>query len=150
MTARRWITIFGAALVVSLALNLFLVGVIAGRGLGPRGRFDFQMSPAKLEFAIGRVTRVLPATDAKLLEDTFAAQRADLTQRFQALQDARKAVGAALKAEPYDDAAFTAAYETMQARSQDLQASIHAVLRNSIGEFSDEGRRAIAERRWRR
>ncbi|MGH8722405.1 MAG: periplasmic heavy metal sensor, partial [Burkholderiales bacterium] len=66
------------------------------------------------------------------------------------LQDARRAVGAALQAETYDAAAFTAAYDAMQARSQDLQAAIHGVLRNAIGQFSDEGRTAIAERRWRR
>jgi uncharacterized membrane protein len=148
MTARRWITTLGAVLLVSLALNLFLVGVIAGRGAGPGGGFD--LTPRKLKVAIERVTRVLPEADATLLSDRFDAERTDLTQRFQALQDARKAVGAALKAEPYDAAAFTAAYETMQARSQDLQASIHAVLRTAIGQFSDEGREAIAEQRWRR
>ena len=38
MTARRWITVLGAALVVSLALNLFFGGVIAGHRLGQRGQ----------------------------------------------------------------------------------------------------------------
>ena len=146
MTARRWITVLGAVLLVSLALNLFLAGVIAGRGVGSGGGFEF--TPRKLRVAVERVTRVLPEADAALLTDRFEAQRADLTQRFQALQDARRAVGAALKAEPYDAAAFDSAYEAMQARSQELQASIHAVLRRSIGELSEEGRRAIAERRW--
>lgn len=150
MTARRWITVLGAGLLVSLGLNLFLFGAIAGRGLGSRGGLDWQVTPGKLRVAIERVTRVLPEADATLLGDRFAAQRPDLTQRFHALQDARRAVGAALKAEPYDAAAFDAAYATMQARSQDLQASIHAVLRTSIGQFSAEGRAAIAERRWRR
>jgi uncharacterized membrane protein len=148
MTARRWISILGGVLVVSLALNLFLVGVIAGRGVGAGGGFEF--TPRKLKVAIERVTRVLPEADATLLRDRFEAQRADLTQRFQALQDARRAVGAALKAEPYDAAAFDVAYAAMQARSQELQASIHAVLKGSIGQFSEEGRRAVAERRWRR
>jgi hypothetical protein len=150
MTARRWISILGVVLLVSLALNLFLAGVIAGRGLGPRGGGGFDLTPRKLRVAIERVTRVLPESDAALLRDRFEAERPDIAQRFQALQDARRAVGAALKAEPYDAGAFDAAYETMQARNQELQASLHAVLRTSIGQFSDEGRAAIAERRWRR
>jgi uncharacterized membrane protein len=148
MTARRWISILGGVLIVSLALNFFLVGVIAGRGVGRGGDFDF--TPRKLRVAIERVTRVLPDADATLLTDRFEAQRNDLTQRFLDLQEARRAVGAALKAEPYDAAAFDAAYAAMRERSQELQASIHAVLKSSIGEFSEEGRLAIAERRWRR
>jgi hypothetical protein len=148
MTARRWISILGGVLIVSLALNLFLVGVIAGRGVGQGGGFD--LTPRKLKIAIERVTRVLPDADAALLTDRFEAQRAELTQRFLALQDARRAVGAALKAEPYDASTFDAAYAVMQERSQELQASIHAVLKSSLGQFSEEGRRAIAERRWLR
>jgi uncharacterized membrane protein len=149
MTARRWFSLLGAVLLVSLALNLFLAGVIAGRGIGPRGG-GFDLTPRKLKVAIERVTRVLPEADAALLSDRFEAERADLTQRFQALQDARKAVGAALKAQPYDAAAFDAAYRAMRSRNEDLQAAIHDVIRTAIGQFSDEGRAAIAERRWRR
>jgi len=149
MSARRWITILGAALVVSLALNLFFGGVIVGHRFGPRGGFDWQLTPAGLRLGMERVLRALPDNDAKLVRGLFEAQRADITQRFQALQDARKAVGAALKAEPFDPAAFTAAYEAMQARSQELQAAVHGVIKAAIPQLSAEGRAAIAERRWR-
>lgn len=149
MNARRWITILGVALVVSLGLNLFLGGVIAGHRLGPRGDFDWQLTPAKLRLGMERVLRALPENDAKVVRGLFEAQRPDIAQRFQALQDARKAVGAALKAEHFDPAAFTAAYEAMQARSQELQAAVHAVIKAAIPQLSAEGRAAIAERRWR-
>ncbi|MGE0119859.1 MAG: periplasmic heavy metal sensor [Dongiaceae bacterium] len=150
MTARRWITVLGGVLLVSLALNLFLGGIIAGRGLSQRGGFDWQMTPAKLKLGLERVSRSLPSADAELLEASFESQRADITQRFQALQEARRTVGAALRAEPYDPTAFAAAYEAMQARSQGLQAAIHGVIKESVAQFSVEGRTAVAERRWRR
>jgi hypothetical protein len=150
MTRPRWITVLGAALVVSLALNLFFGGVIVGHRVGGRGGdFDLQMTPAKLKLGLERVLRALPDNDAKVVRDLFAAQRADLTQRFQALQDARKAIGAALKAKPFDPAAFTSAYEAMQARSRELQDALHGVIKAAIPQLSAEGRAAIAQRRWR-
>jgi uncharacterized membrane protein len=149
MTRPRWITILGAALVVSLALNVFFGGVIVGHRVAGRGDFDWQMTPAKLRLGLERVLRALPDNDAKVLRDGFDAQRADLTQSFQALQDARKGIGAALKAKPFDPAAFTAAYEAMQARSRELQEALHGVIKAAIPQLSDEGRAVIAERRWR-
>jgi len=150
MTARRWITILGAALVVSLALNLFIGGVIAGHRFGPRVDFDWQLTPARLKLGMERVLRALPENDAEVVRGLFEAERADITQRFQALQDARKAIGAALKAEPFDATAFTAAYEAMQARSQELQAAVHGVIKAAIPQLSAEGRAVIVERRWRK
>jgi uncharacterized membrane protein len=149
MTVRRWITVLGAALVVSLALNLFFGGVIAGHRFAPRGDADGQAAPGNVKVRIERLLRALPDSDAKVVRDMFETQRADITQRFQALQDSRKAIGAALKAERFDPTAFTAAYETMQARSQELQAAIHGVIKAAIPQLSAEGRAVILERRWR-
>ena len=150
MTAPRWMTVLGAALLVSLALNLFFGGVIVGHRFGSRGDLELQITPAKLKFAMERVLHALPENDAKVMRGLFEAQHADIAQRFQALQDARKAIGATLKAEPFDAAAFTADYEAMQARSQELQAAIHGVIKAAIPQLSAAGRAVIVERRWRR
>jgi Spy/CpxP family protein refolding chaperone len=148
MTARRWISVLGAALVVSLALNLFFGGVIAGHRLGQRGDAGWQQLPARLK--IERVLSALPENDAQVMRGLFEAQRADIIQRFQALQESRRAIGAALKAAPFDPAAFTAAYDAMQARAQELQAAIHGVIKAAIPQLSPEGRAVVAERRWRK
>lgn len=151
MTVRRWITVLGAALVVSLALNLFLGGIIVGHRVnqGGGGLLDGQATPANLKLRMERVLSVLPENDAKLVRGLFDAQHADIMQRFRALQESRKAIGAALKAQPFDPAAFATAYETMQARSQELQAAIQGVIKAAIPQLSAEGRAAILERRWR-
>ena len=147
MTAPRWITVLGAALVVSLALNVFFFGVIVGHRVG-RGGLE-EITPASVKLRLERVLRVLPEGDAKVMRTLFEAQRSDIAQRFQALQESRRAIGAALKAEPFDPAAFTRAYEAMQARSRELQDAIHAVIKAAIPQLSAEGRAAIRERRWR-
>ena len=151
MTARRWITVLGTALLVSLALNLFFGGVLVGHrfGQGGGGLPDGPINPANLKLRMERVFRALPEGDAKMMRGLFEAERGDLAQRFQALQESRRAIGAALKAAPFDPAAFTAAYEAMQARSQELQAAIHGVIKAAIPQLSAEGRRVILERRWR-
>jgi uncharacterized membrane protein len=150
MTARRWITVLGAALVISLALNLSFGGVIVGHRVGQGGGLlDGQMTPANLKLRMERVLRVLPENDAKLVRDLFEAQHDDITRRFRALQESRKAIGVALRGQPFDPAAFAAAYEAMQARSQEVQAAIQGVIKTAIPQLSAEGRAAIAERRWR-
>lgn len=150
MTARRWITVLAVALLLSLGLNLFLGGAIAGRMFGQRSGGALEMTPANLKVGIERVLRVLPEADATVMRGMFEAQRGDLRQRFVALQRARKAVGEALRAEPFDAAAFAAAYETMQARSQEVQAAVHGVIKAAVPQMSAEARLAIAERRWRK
>ena len=151
MTVRRWITVLGAALVVSLALNFFFGGVIVGHRVnqGGGGLPNGPINPANLMKRMEQVFRVLPDADAKMLRGLFEAERPEMAQRFQALQESRRAMGAALKAEPFDPAAFTAAYEAMQARSQELQAAIHGVIKAAIPQLSAEGRAVILERRWR-
>src|SRR5262249_37230009 len=132
MTARRWIATLGAVLVVSLAFNIFFGGVIVGHRFGRAGGFEWQMTPAKLKLGLERVLHALPDSDAKVVRGLFEARAAEIAQRFRAFQDSRNAIGAALRADPFDSAAFTAAYETMQARSQDLQAAIHPVIKPPI------------------
>ena len=147
MTARRWITVLGAALVMSLALNLFFGGVIVGHRVGQDGGLlDGQMNP---KLRMERVLSTLPKNDAKLVRGLFEAQHDDIAQRFRALQESRKAIGAVLRGRPFDPAAFAAAYEAMQARSQEMQAAIQGVIKTAIPQLSAEGRAAIAERRWR-
>jgi len=150
MTARRWIAILGGALVVSLGLNLFIGGVVAGRLLGHRGDFDWQLSPDRMKVNIERVMGALPDADAKILGDLFEAQLPDIAERFQALQQARRGVGGALRAQPFDPASLASAYDAMQARSQELQAAIHDVVKSVLLRLSADGRLAVAERRWRR
>jgi uncharacterized membrane protein len=147
MTAPRWMTVLGAALVVSLALNVFFFGVIVGHRVGRGG--PEEITPAGMKLRLDRVLKVLPDDDAKVMRSLFEAQRGDIAERFRALQESRKAVGGTLKAEPFDPAAFTQAYETMQARSRELQDAIHAVIKAAIPQLSAEGRAAIRERRWR-
>jgi len=150
MTVRRWFTVLGAILVISLAGNFFLGGLIVGRGFGQGGGgAAWPLSAPALKVGIERVLRSLPDDDRKLMRAMFDQQRATIMQKFVAFRDARKAVGQALKAAPFDPAAFAAAYQTMQDRNRELQEAIHAVVKAAVPQLSEAGREAIAEGRWR-
>jgi uncharacterized membrane protein len=147
MTAGRWITVLGTALILSLAVNFFLGGLIVGRGFGQGG--GWPPTAAGLKVGIERVLRTLPDGDRKLVHSMFEDQRGTIMQRFIAFRDARKAVGDALKLEPFDPAKFAVDYQAMQDRSQQLQEAIHDVIKAAVPQLSAAGRAAIAEGRWR-
>ena len=148
MTPRRWFTVLGAALVLSLAVNFFLGGLVVGRGVGQGGGMAWTAAPA-LRVGIERVLRTLPDDDRKLMRGMFEEQKGAIMQKLVAFREARKAVGQTLKAEPFNPDAFAAAYQTMQDRNRDLQEAIHAVIKAAVPRLSPAGREAIADGRWR-
>lgn len=124
---RRW---FGIALFASLAVNLLLVGIVAGalivgrpHGLpfgGPSrggpdvvrgGNFGQMSEPARQ-----RVSAVMEA-------------RGDaMRTRVRAMRGAQRDAERALSANPYDGERATAALRTLRQRTEELQAEIHAAL----------------------
>jgi uncharacterized membrane protein len=149
MTPRRWFTVLGAAMVLSLAVNFFLGGLIVGRGVGQGGGVAWALPAPGLKVGIERVLRTLPDDDRKLMRGILDEQKDAIMQKFVAFRDARRTVGQALKAAPFDPDAFAAAYQTMQDRNRELQEAIHAVIKKAVPQLSPAGREAIAEARWR-
>jgi len=148
MTPRRWFTVLGAALVLSLAVNFFLGGLVLGRGVGQGGGMAWASAPA-LRVGIERVLRTLPDGDRRLMRGMFEEQKDAIMQKLVAFREARRGVAQALKAVPFDPDAFAAAYQTMQERNRDLQEAIHAVIKAAVPQLSPAGREAMAEGRWR-
>ena len=124
---RRWL---GIALFASLAINLLLVGIVAGALIGgrphglpfggpPRGGPDVvrggnfgQMS----EPARQRLTAIMEA-------------RGDaMRTRVRAMRGAQREAERALSADPYDAERATTALRTLRQRTEELQAEIHAAL----------------------
>ena len=148
MTPRRWFTVLGAALVLSLAVNFFLGGLVLGRGVGQGGGMAWASAPA-LRVGIERVLRTLPDGDRRLMRGMFEEQKDAIMQKLVAFREARRGVAQALKAVPFNPDAFAAAYQTMQDRNRDLQEAIHAVIKAAVPQLSPAGREAMAEGRWR-
>lgn len=117
MSRTRWLSI---ALFVSVALNLALAGVIAaqtwrmrdamhGGGRGPEA-LARQLSPAS-----GEKARAL-----------MRSRRAEATELFATVRQARGEARAALAAEPLDDARLTRAMDRLRQANEALQRHIQA------------------------
>jgi len=129
------------ALLVALALNLFLGSVIAGHWMQ-----SSQRSWSATSIVERRAER-LPGADATVLRTVFEARRADLEASFDALRAAREQARAAAGAEPFEAEVLAGALAEVRARTHDLHEGFHELYLEVAPRLSAEGRRALFERR---
>lgn len=134
------------ALALSLAVNLLIVGLVAGAMLsgGPPGRTD--------RAAEGSEPRGGPYLNALSEEDKRATRRA-LRQKSRDLRPSRadereqaQAFLAALRADPFDPKGFQTVFQAQQDRALKRLGVAQSVLLGRIGEMSVEERNAYADR----
>lgn len=113
-------------LLVSAAVNLLLIGAIAGNRMSQQ-----QNAIAKAEQAVGRTPNLRPLLEA-LPPERAAELRRELAAVFLANRDKRAAARAAREkvlavglAEPFDGDAMRAAFADMRARDGALAAAFH-------------------------
>ncbi len=134
---RRWRTWL---LIVSLGLNLAVVGMVAGIIL--RGPPDRAMSgPALWSYA-----RALPEPYRDDLRRALRESRGDWAPSRDALRNQRQALASALVAEPYDPGRVTGLLEEELLLGADLGRRSMTLLAAQIARMSPGDRAAFAER----
>jgi len=142
MTCRRWIAVLGTLLLLSLAANLFVGGVILGRGAGGGAE-------GGLRVGIERILRALPDSDRDVMQALLDQRRDELQQRFMDFRAARRAAGDLLRADAFDAAAFAAAERDAREKSFALQNAVRDLVMEAMPQLSPEGRAALAKAPWR-
>lgn len=138
-TPRNWTRI---VLVVSLALNLAVVGMVAGFAFsgGPKG------GPARFDLTAGPLTRAMDddmrGDLRRVLRDSPAFERRN---RGEMRADMVELV-AVLRAEAFDSAAFRDALTRQRERLQQGQETVLAVVTEQISTMTPDERRAFADR----
>jgi uncharacterized membrane protein len=132
------------ALPLSLAINVFLVAVIAvhlwHRPPGPPG----PPGPDP-HHMVDEIARFLPGADATILRDAFASEAVLQQDPRATMEHNMERVREALRADPFDPAALAAVLrEGHEARDADDQAIARALLKAATA-MSPEGRRLLAE-----
>ena len=138
---RRWLV--PGFLLVSLALNVFLVSALVGRyardhGPGPEGPIGFR-----------GLTDGLPQAARETVRDSFRARRGEIRQERQELRAARRAVQEALAADPYDPDAARRAFGALREASGELARLAQDSLVEAAGRLPAAQRRELLERRER-
>ncbi|MFQ1701758.1 periplasmic heavy metal sensor [Loktanella agnita] len=126
-------------LVISLALNLAVVGLVAGAAIS--GRFG-DGPPRNYDFGLGPIARALEPDERRAIG---AAMRRDDSLRGMNMRARMRDTLAALRAEPFDRVAVQALIEEQNARMGQLQRAAQAALLDQIAEMDPARRAAFAD-----
>lgn len=152
LRAKPWLLI---ALFVSLVLNLFLGGIVAGRiasgspiggpGRAWSGGSDHGEGPAR-QF-MQRMAASLPSEYRPSFEAVVAKHRPNVSQAGSRVREARAKVREAMLKEPFERAALEAAFADLRTRSDALQAALHAAIVEGAADLPPDARQRLAD--WR-
>jgi uncharacterized membrane protein len=134
-----------AAIVGSIALNLFFLGLIGAW----QGRALFGPPPQgpSIPFMMRGAMRDLPEDDRHLLEKTFESRRLEIAKLAEGLRMTRGAMSRSLRQTNFDPADFDAkATDARQARSR-LDAALQRVYRDAAAGMTPEGRDKLGRAR---
>ncbi len=138
---RKWL---GPVLLVSLVVNLFLVGAFAAgfiRDMDPKGRAH--VSPIGVPHQA--MVRQLSGEERDLLKAVMGENRAKLRPLFQELRQARLALSDAIAADPYDPDAVRAAFSAMRVGMDQVASQSQNALVDAFAELTPESRAKIAD-----
>jgi len=137
--------VFGVLLTVSLALNLFAVGLfigvaaIGGRGFPPRGGDGFgpalQASPALM---------ALEPASRQIAIEMFQESEDALREEGRALRRAQRNVVRAMAAEPFDPEAARTALAELRERTDAIQAVLHDYIVTLSRDLNEDERRRLS------
>ena len=124
-----------AIVVTSIALNLALLGYLAGRHSSPFPHAD----PTR---GFPRWALTLP--DERRLDLRGTLRRPELRQQLRALRRHHRALHDAVVADPYDPHALAAALENMRGELAALELSNHASFQEFVSRLTPAERRELA------
>lgn len=129
------------ALVLSICLNVFIAGLIAGRATR-----DDILPPRNAGGGLERFMATMPAEARPVIRRALRDHRTGLQDLVVGVRRARRDAASVVGAEPFDGAAFEAALATVRDRSRALEAAVHGIIAEAIGELTPETRAEMAER----
>lgn len=128
--------VFAVVLVVSLAINVLIAGVVLGHLHGPPSGEDF-------EHIVGLIARPYPPEIQRGIMDRARADRDELRQKFDAMRDARRKAFEAARADPFDQAALDAANADIRKATDAMQQAVQGLETAAIAEAPADVRRKI-------
>lgn len=131
------ITLF-AALILSVAVNLVVAGFVVARlhgGPPPPG--------SEVERIVSMGTRGFPPEIQKAIADGAIAKRAEIRQRLDDVQAARRQMFDAMRADPFDPAALDAAYANLRDKTEALQEAGQQIVAQAVANAPAEVRARI-------
>jgi uncharacterized membrane protein len=146
--SRRLAGILGFALFVSLAANVFLGSVAAGRWLSEPPKRE--RTSTGLQRELRGMVEELPEAQRRPLIERWDAYRATDRQTRERYATVRQQVQQAMMAEPFDRAALEAAFAELRRTAQEKYGEMHTLMADTVAALPADQRRAFAEESARR
>lgn len=137
-TAPRWMKI---ALVVSVALNLAVAGLVLGAWLG-----DGPHKGMPRDLSFGPFSEALSDADRRALRKDLMGRAGEFRSSRDAARAEFVALLGALRADPFDPAAMTAALTAIETRNAERLDLGRSLIETRLIEMSAAERRAFADR----
>lgn len=139
---RRWVK---PVLIISLALNLLFVGLIAGsiwkKRYGPREAGKHRA----LEATIVQIIKEFPAERRANAEDVLARLRSEVLPRAAGRRAIVKRVVKALKADPYSEEELASALTELRKLRADVQLGMHTLSIELVRPMTVQERHRVLE-----
>ncbi|MHB1218237.1 MAG: periplasmic heavy metal sensor [Alphaproteobacteria bacterium] len=129
-------------LAVSLALNLFLAGMMIAWHMRPPPPGPW------FERMIQRMSADLPPADREILRASYQARQGELDRMDKEARAAREKVSAAMRAQPYDPAALDQAMAAAREVREPVVKTVEQAVAEAAAKMSPEGRMKLAD--WRK
>lgn len=130
--------------VVSVALNLFLLGAVLAPFLG-RVPFGMMPPPPPPEQMLEDVVRQLPRGDGEKLRAIFEAEEKNIDDHHERIHQAFHELSLVLREERPENVALVSALEQISKANQDLHRSMTVIVTRVVAELPFESRRKIAD-----
>jgi uncharacterized membrane protein len=137
------------ALSLSVVLNLFFLGVIAGHFLGLRAGSSELATDTPMARAIERAASVLDAADAAAFRAALDRNRPRYVQSAEQVAAARRALVRQIAAEPFDPRAASQALDAWRASWDRFVGDFNGPLIEALAAISPQGRRRLINERRR-
>lgn len=133
---RRNATTIMVVLLVSLAGNLFLGGVLAGRFVHDHKRPGWSSGDQMVRTVLERIAKDLPEEQRKPFREAMEQQRPQLVQGGQQVRDARDALRAAITTRPFDRATFDSAFNGMRESNRSFWTALQRAVGDALEQTS--------------
>lgn len=145
INGKSWV---GPALLASLVLNLFLVGLLLGPMLfhrpPPKEARAFGM-PSPFMGMLDRRSRSLPESDREAIREMMRAQFPNIRPYFPEIGEARIALADALASEPYDAEKIRAAFERLDKAFGGMSRALNESVIEGFSKLPADQRARIAQ-----
>ncbi len=138
MNTNKLLSVLGTVLFISLSINIFMAGMMAGNSVGTSHKVtsDIETQDQKLREGLSDADKVI-------LKQSMDTVREKLTKLHDDVENIKKAIRELIKKDPMDEKALNTALESEKNKKLEMVHLVHAARQDAMKKMSPEGQAAL-------